>query len=161
MPNLEQKSNCLQESTSTQMNDLKSEIYNEQNAQDISSRDTFKSITSDSHFQLYPDIFYRNLSPLNINDISENRESDLNEFPISFYQDRELIIDHSSGINEHVIYIPSWFDTMDEIKGNSNECRKVIYDSYFDIEDIDLSFSQLKLHDQSQIICENEEHSNS
>jgi len=37
----------------------------------------------------------------------------------------------------------------------------VIYDSYFDSEDIDLSTSLLNYHDQSLIKCENEEHSNS
>jgi len=59
-----------------------------------------------------------------------------------------------------MLYIPSCFDTLDKIKGNSNECRKVIYHSYFDIEDIDLSTSLLNPHNQSLIKCENEEHSN-
>jgi len=108
MPNSGQQSNILQKITNTQMNDLRSEIYNEENAQESLKRDTFKSITYDSHFSLYPDIFAdNNLSPLNINDISENIEFDLNELPISFYQDKELIIDHSSSINEYVLHIPS------------------------------------------------------
>lgn len=111
---------------------------------------------------LYPDIFGNgNFSPLNSIDISENKEVDLSEFPISFYQDTELMIDHSSGINEHVLYIPSCFDTLDKIEGNSNECREFIYDSFFDIEDIYLPTSLLNPHDQNLIKCENEEHSNS
>jgi len=69
--------------------------------------------------------------------------------PISFYQDREIVIDHSSGINEHVLYIPSCFDTLDEIERNSNECYEVIYDSYFDIQDINLYPSQLNPHNQT------------
>ena len=52
-------------------------------------------------------------------------------------------------------------DTLGKIEGNSNECCEIIYDSYFDIEDINLSSSQLNPHDQSQIKCENKEHSNS
>jgi len=89
MPNSEQQSNILREITCTKMNDLKSEIYNEQNAQEFLNRDTFKSIASDSHFSLYLDIFAdSNLSPININDISENKETDLSELPINFYQNR-------------------------------------------------------------------------
>jgi len=144
------------------MNNLKSEIYNEKNAQEFLNRDTFITIAFDSHFSFYPDIFSDdNLSSLNINDISENREVDVNEFPINFYQDRELIIDHSFGINEHVLHIHSCVDTLDEIERNCNECREFIYDSYFDIKDIDLFTSLLNPHDQSLMKCENEEHSNS
>ena len=51
-------------------------------------------------------------------------------------------------------------EELDQIEMNSNECCEVIYDSYFDIEDIDLSASLLNPHDQSLIKCENEEHSN-
>ena len=79
---------------------------------------------------------------------------------ITFYRDRELINDHSSGINEHKLGIPSCFDTLKNIEGNSNECLEVIYDSYFDIKDIDLSFLQLNPHDRSLITCESEEQSN-
>ena len=50
---------------------------------------------------------------------------------------------------------------MNKIEGNSNECLEVIYDSYFDIEDIDSSSLQLNHHDQSIVTCEIEEQSNS
>ena len=46
---------------------------------------------------------------------------------------------------------------MNKIEGNFNECLEVIYDNYFDIEDIDLSSLQFNLHDQSQMTYENEE----
>lgn len=86
MPKSEQQSSLLQESMSTQMNDLQSEIYNEHNAQEFSKRDSFKCIVSGSHFSLYPDIFNDgNFSPLGINDISKIKENDLNELPINFY----------------------------------------------------------------------------
>jgi len=89
MPNSDNQSTILQESASRQMNDLQFEIYNEYNVQEFSNRDIFKCIASDSHFSLYSDIFNDgNFSPLGINDISENKEDDLNELPISFYQDR-------------------------------------------------------------------------
>ena len=92
MPNSGQQSNILQEIISSQVNDLKSEICNEEDTQEFSNRDICKCIVSDSYFSLYPDNFCnRNLSSLHINDILENREVDINEFPISFYQDRELI----------------------------------------------------------------------
>lgn len=56
------------------MNDLKPKIHNEHNAQELSSKYIFKSISSNSHFSFYPDIFSnRSLSPLNINDFLENR----------------------------------------------------------------------------------------
>ena len=58
---------------------------------------------------------------------------------------------------ENDLNIPSCFDTLNEIEGNYKECLEVIYDSYFDIEDIDLSSSQLNPYDQSRITCENEE----
>ena len=77
--------------------------------------------------------------------------------PISFYQDRKLINDHSSGINEHELNITSCFNSLNKMEGNSNECVEIIYDNYFDIEDIDVSSLQLNLHDQSLITCENEE----
>lgn len=151
MPNSGHHSNIIQESTITQVNDLKSEICNEENAQEFSNRDIFKFIAFDSHFHLYLDIFAsRNLFPLCNNVTPQNREVDINELPINFYQDRKSNIDYSFGIN-----IPSCFDTLDEIAGNSNECREVIYDSYFHIKDTDLSSFQLNPHNQSQITCEN------
>lgn len=60
-----------------------------------------------------------------------------------------------------MLHIPSCFDALDEIEGNSNECHDVSYDSYLDIENIDSSSSQLNPLDQSQITCENDEHCNS
>ena len=92
------------------------------------NRDIFKCIISDSYFSLYPDNFSnRNLPSPHIIDISENDEADLNEFPIIFYQDRELINDHSFGINEHELNIPSCFDTLNKIEGNSNECLQICF----------------------------------
>lgn len=138
----EYKSNILQENTISQVNNHKSEICDEENVQEFSNRYILKSIAYYSHFSLYPNIFaHSNLSHLNINDISKNKEVDLNELAISFYKDRELIIDHFCHINEHVLHISPCFDTMNKIKENSNECGEVIYDHYFDIEDIDLSSS--------------------
>ena len=55
IPNSDQQRNILQESTITQVNDLKSEICNEENAQEFSNRDIFKCIVSYSYFSLYPD----------------------------------------------------------------------------------------------------------
>lgn len=89
---------------------------------------------------------------LGINDISKNKDDDLNELPISVYKDRETIIDHSFSINEHEIFIPH-FDTLDEIEENSR--KYIIYDNYCDIEDIDFY-----LHDAIQITSKNEEHFN-
>ena len=64
----EQQNNLLQESMSTQRNDMQFEIYNEHNAQEFSNRDTFKYIVSGSHFSLYLDIFNDgNIFPLGIN----------------------------------------------------------------------------------------------
>ena len=77
-----------------------------------------------------------------------------------FIRIKITINDHSTEINEHELNIPSCFDTLKKIEGNSNECLEVIYDSYFDIEDIDLSSLQLNPHDKSLITCENEENYN-
>ena len=121
MPKSEQQSSVLQESICTQRNDLQSEIYNEHNAQELSNRDNFKCIVSGSHFSVYPDIFNNgNIFPPGINDISEIKEDDLNKLPLSFYQDREAIIDHSFATNEHEILVPPCLDILDEIEGN---CR--------------------------------------
>ena len=123
MPNSGHQRNIIKESTINQVNDLQSEIWNEENAEEFSNIDIFKCIVSDSYFSLYPDNFSNsNLSSLHIKDISENREVDLNEFSISIYQDRELINDHSSDINEHELNIPCYFDTLNKIEGNYNEC---------------------------------------
>jgi len=74
-----------------------------------------------------------------------------------FYQDRETIIDHYFGINKHVLYIPSCFDTLDEIEGNSNKYREVIYDNYSDNEDVDLYSYQVNPHEKNQNAYEDEE----
>lgn len=122
----------------------------------FSNRDIFKYIVSGSHFSLYPDIFNNgNFSPLGINDISKNKEDDLNELPMSFYQDRETTIDYSFTINEHEIFIPHCFDILDEINGNSREYCEVAYDNYSDIEGVDYY-----LHEKIQITFENEGHFN-
>ena len=133
---------------SIQRNDIESEIYNEQSAQDFLNREAFEFIIFYSHFSLYPDIFnVCNFSPLGINDILENKEDDINELPIIFYQDKETIIDHSFAINEHKFFIPPCFDILDEIKGNSREYREVVYDNYSDIKDADFCSSQENPHD--------------
>ena len=157
----EQRSKILQESMSRQRNDLEYEIYSEHKAHGFSNRETFESIIYDSHFSLYLDIFnVGNFSPLGINDISENKEDDLNRLPIFFYQDRETIIDHSFSINEHEFSIPPRFDILDETKGNSREYCEVVYDNYSDIKDVDLYSSQENPHDKIQITSVNEEHLN-
>ena len=50
--------NSVQESISRQMNDHKSEICNEENAQEFTNIYIFKFIAFDSHFHLYPNIFF-------------------------------------------------------------------------------------------------------
>jgi len=122
MPKSEQQSSLLQESMNTQRNDLESEIYNQHNVQEFSNQYIFNCIISDSHFSLYPDMFNDgNLFPLGINDILKIKDGDLNELPLSFYQDREAINDHSFAINEHEILVPPCLDILDEIEGNSKE----------------------------------------
>lgn len=156
-----QQRNLLQKSMSTQRNDLEFEIYNEHNVQEFSNRNIFKCIISDSHFSLYPDIFNDdNFSPLGVNDISENTETDLNELPLSFYQDREAINDHSFAINENEILVPPCLDILDKIEGNSRESCEVIYDNYPDIEDVDFYSSKGSPHGKIQITSKNEEHFN-
>lgn len=146
--NSRQLENILQEITITQENDLEFEICNEENGQEFTNRDISKFIAFDSHFHLYPDISTdRNLSPLYFNVVLENREVDINKLPISFHQDRESFIDHSYGINEHVVHIPSCFDTSDESGENFNECSEVIYDNYSECEDVHLSSYTLNPHD--------------
>ena len=104
-------------------------------------------------FTFFPLSWY--FSPLGINDISENTETDLNELPLSFYQDREAINDHSFAINEHEIFIPPCFNVLDEIEGNSREYCKAIYDNYSNIEVVDFYSSQENPHDKIQITFEN------
>ena len=132
------------------------EICNEENAQEFTNIDSFIFISSSSDFSLYPDIFAdSNLSPLCINVIPQNIDVGLNKFPISFYQDRETIIDHSSDINEHVFHKPSCFDTSYGSEENFNECCEANYDDYSNIEDVDSYSILLNHHDQSKITCEN------
>lgn len=97
-----QPKKILQEISISQVNDLEFEIYNGQNSQESTNRDIFKFIAYDSHFYLFLDIFSdSNLSPLCINAILENKEVNINKFSISFYQDRETIIDHSHAFSWH------------------------------------------------------------
>jgi len=49
---------------------------------------------------------------------------------------------------------------LDEIEGNSREYCEIIYDNYFDIEDIDFYSSKENRHEKIQITSENEEHFN-
>ena len=161
MPKSEQQSSVLQKSICTQRNNLQSEIYNENNAQELSNKDNFKCIVSGSHFSLYLDIFNDgNFSPLGINGISEIKEDDLNELPLNFYQNKETIIDHSFATNEHEIFVPPCFGILDEMEGNSRQSCEVIYDDYSDIEDVDFYTSQENPHEKIQITPENEEHFN-
>lgn len=97
------------------------------------------------------------MSPLCFNVSLENRDTDINEFPISFYQDRDTIIDHSSDINKHVLQIHSCFDIPDKNKKDISECPEIIYDDCFNIEDVDSSPSLLNPHLPNQFILENEE----
>ena len=74
IPNSDQQRNILQESISSQVNDLKSEICNEENLLEFSNRDIFKCFVSDSYFSFYLDNFSNsNLNSLHIKDILENR----------------------------------------------------------------------------------------
>ena len=69
-PRLEQQINSLSENTNTQRYDLKPDVYNECDEQEIFHDDVFKCIVSESHFSLYPDVFSDdNFFPLSINDI--------------------------------------------------------------------------------------------
>lgn len=64
MPNSEKQSTILQESVSTQRNDLQYDIYNNHNVQYFSNKDIFNRVISDSYFFLYHDIFNdSNFSP--------------------------------------------------------------------------------------------------
>ncbi len=86
-------------------------FHDEHNAHEISNKDIFKSIVSESHFSLYPDIFNDgNSFPLGINDISENIEADLNQSPLSFDQDREAKTDHSVRVS--LVSPPSEIKTL-------------------------------------------------
>jgi len=80
--------------------------------------------------------------------------------PITFYQDRETMIDHSFAINEHEILVTPYLDILDEIKENSRQSCEVIYDDYSDIEDVDFYSSQENPHDKIQITSEDEERFN-
>jgi len=142
---------------STKRYDQQPEIYNECNAQEFSQEDIFKCIISESHFSLYPDIFNDdNFSSLSINDISENKEADLNESPLSF-QDREVTIEHPFAINKYERFVLPCLNILYE-KEQSRESCEVIYDNYFDIEDVDLSREN---HQKLQITSGNERYSNS
>jgi len=81
--------------------------------------------------------------------------------PINSYKDRETIFDHYFGINKHVLYIPSCFDTLDEIEGNSNKYREVIYDNHSNNEYVDLYSFQVNPHEKIPNTYEDEERFNS
>lgn len=156
-----QPNNNLQESISSQVNDQESEICDGKNIKDSVKRHIFLFIASNSHFSLYHGIFPdSNSSYISINVILENRKIDLNELPISFYQDRESFNDHSFNINENFLNTPC-FDALYWNGDNSTECCEVIFDDHFDIEDVELSNFSLNLHVPRQTIFENEKNFNS
>ena len=134
------------------MNDQEYEIYNGENTQNYANRHIFRFIASNSHLPLYLDIFVdSNSSSLCINVISKNIEVDINNLSTSFRQDKGTFNDHYFNIDENVLNIPR-FNALYENEENSSECRKVIFDNYLYIHDVDLSYSPINPHAQSQII---------
>lgn len=139
MPRLEQQSISLSKSISTQRYDLKPDVYDQFNEQRFFHDDILKCIVSESHFSLYPDVFSDdNFSPLNIKDISKNTKDYSNESSLGF-QDKKTAIEHPLIIfKQEPLDLPC-LKIYDE-KEKSRETCKIIYDGYFDNDDvIDLS----------------------
>ena len=98
---LEQQTDSLSENTNTQRYDLKPNIYDECDQQEILHDDIFKCIVSESHFSLYPDVFSDdNFLPLSINKIPKDIEDYPSKSPLGF-QDKEIAIETPFVIFKH------------------------------------------------------------